>query len=291
MWWRLVVNQAIHSAAEKKMEEAASEKARRELRALIAAGEAPNNIELPTCDLLVVFALGVESSSFLERLEDRVDTRMPTFHEHLGEIGDRRVAVIETGVGQQRAGRALKDCLEIYQPAWVVSAGFAGGLTTDVIRGHILMADVVLNEQGERWEMGLEMDDEVVNATPSLHVGTLLTVNKLLRLPAEKIAKGEQHAALACDMETAAIASVCSEAKTRFLSVRIISDGVEDEIPTEIESLMEQSTVAGKIGAAAGAIFRRPGSIKDMIRLQEDASKASGRLARFLDGVLPQLGE
>ena len=83
---------------------------------------------------------------------------------------------------------------------------------------------------------------------------------------------------------------MCSDEKVRFLSVRIISDGVDDELPIEIERLLDQPSFAGKLGAAAGAIFRRPSSVKDMWKLKEDAIQASDRLAKFLAGTIRQLG-
>ena len=90
-------------------------------------------------------------------------------------------------------------------------------------------------------------------------------------------------------METAAVASTCQQAKTRFMSVRIISDAFEDELPKEIERFLQQKTMASKLGAAAGAIVKRPSSLKDMWKLQEEALKATDRLARFVCSVVGQL--
>src|SRR6185295_15522441 len=92
-----------------------------------------------------------------------------------------------------------------------------------------------------------------------------------------------------CDMETFGVAEVCQERGVPLLAIRIISDGVDDELPSEIENLLAQKTLAGKLGAAAGAVFRRPSAAKDLWRLREDALKASDRLAKFLVGVVGQL--
>jgi adenosylhomocysteine nucleosidase len=107
----------------------------------------------------------------------------------------------------------------------------------------------------------------------------------------EKEQLAEEHAALGCDMETFAVVEACQQAKTICMSVRVVSDGLEDELPREIEQLLGQTTLAAKLGAAAGAIFQRPSSVKDMWKLKEDAIKASDRLARFLTGVIAQLPE
>jgi adenosylhomocysteine nucleosidase len=152
------------------------------------------------------------------------------------------------------------------------------------------MADSVASEAGENLSVGIKLQPEVIGATKGLHVGRLLTVDRLIRRPEERRQLGSAHAALACDMETFAVAAACRELKTRLLSVRIISDTLEDELPPEIENLLAQRSLAGKIGAAAGAVMHRLGAAKDLWKLREDALKASDRLAKFLRGVVRQLG-
>ena len=98
-----------------------------------------------------------------------------------------------------------------------------------------------------------------------------------------------QHQAIACDMESYAIAEVCRKKNVRFLSVRIISDALADELPKEVERLLTQKTMAGKLGAAASAVLKRPGSAFDLMKLQDEALKASDRLAKFLASVVAQL--
>ena len=86
-----------------------------------------------------------------------------------------------------------------------------------------------------------------------------------------------------------AVAEVCRRHRTRFLSVRVISDALDDQLPPELERLVNHSSIAGKLGAATRAIWQRPSIVKDMWRLRETAQRASDRLARFLTGVVPQL--
>ncbi len=56
-----------------------------------------------------------------------------------------------------------------------------------------------------------------------------------------------------------------------------------------ISIILRQKTMLGRLGAASGAIVRRPASIKDMWKLRENAILASDRLAKFLEGVVTQL--
>jgi adenosylhomocysteine nucleosidase len=243
----------------------------------------------PPAEIVFVFALPVEANGLVDKLTDAVKMRCPGFVEHAGFLAGRRVAVIETGVGCEAAQKATEAALNLHQPAWVISTGFAGALSEDLRRGHIVMANQVVDTHGQQLEIGMRMEQSAIDAAPSLHVGTMLTVDQLIRTREEKERLGKEHRAIACDMETSAVARTCQQAKTRFMSVRIISDAIEDELPKEIERFLDQKTIASKLGAAAGAIVKRPSSLKDMWKLQEDALKATDRLARFVSSVASQL--
>ncbi len=244
---------------------------------------------LPPIDVVVVFALSVESGGLFDLLKERVTTRCHSHTEHRGQLSGRQVLVVESGVGQEAASAVTTDVIGLYQPNWVISAGFAGALQPTLRRGHILMAEEVVDVAGKKLSIGLTVDRASIEASPALHVGRLLTVDQLIRTRDQKEQLGDEHAALACDMETLAVGQACQRAGTKFMSVRIISDALDDELPKEIESMLSQDTLVGKLGAATGAIFHRPSSVKDMWKLKEDALKATDRLARFLTGVIDQL--
>jgi adenosylhomocysteine nucleosidase len=222
-------------------------------------------------------------------MEEITRRRFKTRTEYDGLLQGRRVLAVNSGVGGEAAARATERIIARHHPAWIISAGFAGALREELRRGHVVMADAVADLSGAELDVGMKMDPQAVAATRGLHVGRLLTVDHILRLPEEKRTLGEKHRAIACDMETYGVAEACRRLKTRFLAVRVISDAIDDELSPELESLVNQKSSAAKFGAAAGALFRRPGSVKDMWRLKEDAIKASDRLAKFLEGVLNQI--
>ena len=239
--------------------------------------------------MALIFALGIEAGGIVDRLQGKITSRYENCVEHAGKFGKRQVVVTESGIGRKLAGEVATDVIRCHKPAWIISAGFAGALKDGVRRGHIVMAETVVDEAGNQLETGLRLDPKTLAAQPWLHTGRLLTVNHVVRSEQEKRQLGEKHQAVACDMETAAVADVCRQHKTRFLSVRVISDAVDERLPPEVESLLGQKSLAGKLGAAAGAIFNRPSSVKDMWNLREEAIKASDRLAKFLEGTVEQL--
>ncbi len=305
MLLRWLVNQYVRDAAEQKVRavvsdvltERAPRKAKAALDGLPTASQSVSESftgstddEFLPCDVAFLFALGIESGGLVDCLKGEETSRHQHGVERAGQLDGREVVIVESGVGAVAAARAAKAAIEFYQPRWVISAGFAGALDADLRRGHVLMADSVVRESGEQLSVGIKLDPQVLAASKGLHVGRLTTVDRLIRHPAERQQLHQQTAALACDMETFAVAQACRDAGTRLISVRIISDAVDDELPREIEHLLSQRTLAGKIGAAAGAVMHRWGAAKDLWNLREDALKASDRLAKFLRGVVTQLG-
>jgi len=296
MLLRTLVHQFVRKAAEEKLRE---ELARRGMHPEKEADKADSDDskkddarespQLPACDIALVFAMGIESGSTVDLLKKSVTTRCHSFMEHAGQIGQRDVIIADTGAGCERSRQATADLLKIFKPKWVVSAGFAGALREDLRRGNVVMPDRIADVDGNELGVDFQVPPSVLRETKGLHVGRLLTIDHLIDSPEEKEELGSKHDAIACDMETFAVAEACKEANVRFVSVRVISDALNDRLPPELGTMVKQHSLAGKLGAATGAIFKRPSSVKDMWELKATASKASQTLANFLAGVIPQL--
>jgi adenosylhomocysteine nucleosidase len=87
---------------------------------------------------------------------------------------------------------------------------------------------------------------------------------------------------LAVDMETYGVAEVCRRRQVAFSAIRAIGDVADERLPDDVERLLMQKTAAARLGAALGVLWRRPGSLKDLYRLRENALVASVRLAEVL---------
>lgn len=310
MLLRWIVNNYLREAAEGKVREVVGNVLQRDLAPKLPPDSRPPTPDsLPSeprvpspepppetshdplpCDFVFLFALGIESGGLIDLLQDPETSRHKHGTEHAGKLAGKEVVVVESGVGAKAAARATAEAIKFYQPRWVVSAGFAGGLDDRLRRGHMLMADEVANLSGERLPVGMKLDPQWLAATKGVHVGRLLTVGDIIRQPAERRRLAAEHGAIACDMETFGVAETCQQQGAQLLSVRIISDAASDELPPEIEHLLAQKTLAAQLGAAANAVLKRFSAAKDLWQLREDALKASDRLAKFLVGVVSQLG-
>ena len=122
-------------------------------------------------------------------------------------------------------------------------------------------------------------------AQPGMHCGTLLTVDRVIRTPRDRRSLFQRTGALGVDMETLAVAEVCTARQVAFSSIRVINDTADEALPRDVEHLLAQKTAAARLGAALGAVLHRPASAKDMYQLRENALVASGRLAKFLGQI------
>jgi adenosylhomocysteine nucleosidase len=233
-------------------------------------------------DLGVVFALSQESGCFVDMLSHVRVTRGDGFKARQGRCHDREVVLVETGPGAGRAAKAAHALIDAHRPRLVVVSGFAGGLDPRVKRHDLIAADSLVDADGREIAFDPAVIVPWLNDVEKLHRGRLLTMDRIVRLSSEKRQLGTQHQALAVDMESFAVAQVCRERGVAVLVVRAISDAVEDELPPDIGHLLSQKTFAGQLGAAVGSVFRRPGAMKDLFHLHQNALAASARLAEFL---------
>ena len=275
----------LRTVAEQKLRETVVEAARERLAAQAEAATS----QVPPCDVGVLFALGREAGGLEDLLTEVVRIKGHGFAVCQGELKRRQVAIAVSGAGRVRAARAAEALIAGHRPPWLISAGFCGGLSPDLPRHAIVLADALLDGKGNRLEVALGKLDPALVSRRGAHVGPILQVEHVIRRPADKRAAGEAHRAVAADLESLAVAEVCRGRNVPFLAIRVVSDAVDDKLPREVEKLLDQKTHTAQFGAALGAVLNRPGSFKDMYQLHANALAASDRLARYLAEVIQHL--
>jgi adenosylhomocysteine nucleosidase len=241
------------------------------------------------CDAGLVFALAVERGAMEDRLDGPLRIESAGLVVRQGGLRGRHVVLVDSGVGGARAARATELLIAGHKPAWVISAGLAGGLAPDLRRGDIVMADSVAEETGHGLAIDLLVDPAELAKHPRMHVGRVLTIDRIVATPAEKRSLGERHQALAVDRESFAVAEVCRAAETRFLAIRAILDPLDVELPPELGRFGRRQSGVRRVGGLVGAVWNRPSAAKDLLAWQEHALMVSDRLAKFLEGVVTQL--
>lgn len=281
---RHLASQWLQNTAREKLREAAVGAVQENLRENAEEGQEPP--EGHRADVAVLFALPVEAGGFEDIVRPRRRIEGEGFSIAFGMLHEKRIAIAITGTGREAAQSAAEAILDAHKPGWVISTGFAGGLQEGLGLNDLILADAVLDVQGNKLRLDLRVDRSALESAKGVHAGALLTVDRIIYDPGEKRALGEKTGALAVDMETIAVAETCRRREVPFSAVRIISDTVDDELPPELQRLLQQKSTTRRVGAAVGAVFRKPSRVKDLWNLREKAILASEKLGRYLSGLI-----
>jgi adenosylhomocysteine nucleosidase len=242
----------------------------------------------------VVAALGIEVAPFVAGLKAVRKYKGPRATIIEGELGKKLVAIVVSGVGRRLARRGAELLLAGHRPRWVVSAGFAGALDPSLQRNDVFLASELIDLDGGLWTVDVNIQESTSATDGSkrgpyeMKSGRLLTVDSIVRTMDRKADLAREHQARAVDMESSAVAAFCSERGLRFLSVSIVSDDARSDLPPEILSIAGGSQ-GFRLGAAFGAVLRRPSCVGDLHRLFTQAQSSAERLALVLREALAQL--
>lgn len=247
----------------------------------------PNNTsttDASKADIGIVCGLGIEVGALLSRCERVRKYTSDQFTFHGGRLDGIRIVVAETGHGLDLARRGTEALIDGHSPEWVLSCGFSSALVEQLPIGTVIVSNSIVDAAGNEISIDVNMDDG-----PGRRVGRSVTTKEVVRLIADRTQLATTHNAIAVDTQSHVVAHVCRDRSQRFMSIRSINCDQSMDLPTEVLSVIG-STGSMRLGAALGSIWKRPGSVKDMWGLRENAMTAADRLSTFLDGVLIQLG-
>ncbi len=277
---RWLLQHLLRSFAQKKVAEAFSSASSRDVSnppEALPPGE-PDE----TFGLAVLFSTHAEAAALIDRLTGKISTRAANCPLVTGQLpnGPVVVAIAQSGKGEpdaKQAAQVTDAILRAHHPRLVVSAGFALGLGDSCARGDLLIANQIMDPQGGRVTI------EVARESGDPHrLGRLLTVARLPKTAPAKRALGEEFEADAAERISFAVADVCRREQLPMMAVHVVTEGVEDQPPPDVEHLQKQKSLAGQTGAMLGNLFRRPSSAQDLWNLQQTTWQASDRLAQFL---------
>jgi adenosylhomocysteine nucleosidase len=190
------------------------------------------------------------------------------------EYGGRRFKFFESeravllcgGIGPEAARRATETAIALYEPALVMSVGFAGALEKELRIGDIFCPQKVVDAQ----------DGSSVDAGGS--AGILVTVASIASSgQKEKLARA--YGAQAVDMEAAAVARGAQARGVRFMTVKAISDESDFDMP-ELDRFIREEKFRTTSFVAWTAF--RPWLWLKVMRLARNSSKATQALSRWL---------
>ena len=241
--------------------------------------EAPQRCELRTrtggaslnpMPVLVCFALKEEAGPFQKIAAGKPD-----------------IVVRIVGIGRENAQKSVRDFLKVNSAELVLTCGFAGGLDPELKLG-----DVVFDPQGsdQQSNPGKQKASAWADWQRRL-VGTgakpakFLCVDHIATTAAEKKKLRAATGADAVEMESAAIQAVCRERGIPCVTVRVISDTAEEDLPLDFNALAKPDKSLD-LAKLAWTVARSPGKIGALLELQKKTSLAARQLAGVLEKVI-----
>lgn len=193
------------------------------------------------------------------------------------------------GVGRDSAAEGARRLLADGARA-LVSFGVCGGLAPHVRAGDLVLAGAVVTADS-RFETAPSWHEAVQRqVTQGLSVvqGDLLGVDAMIASTDAKRALYEATGAIACDMESHAVAAVAGEAGVPFLVLRAVSDPDTHDVPGWVLKCLTRD---GGINyrRLLQALARRPLEVPTLMKLGANSKRAFGTLrgvARLTGGGL-----
>ena len=198
--------------------------------------------------------------------------------------------LLETGEGVQNAKCQLEAWLEQNEARAVLSIGFAGGLSSSLQPGDVVIAGEVRNSDSKPDQTLLSAAQELRLGFP-VSMGVAVTSDEIV-WKAE--AKGELGHSLSenkigfVDMESTAIAEVCAHRRIPFLIVRSITDLVDEDLPLDFNRYRDQD---GRVNSkrVMTAALSKPLMIRGLLELRARSKLCADRLAAFVIGLTEML--
>jgi adenosylhomocysteine nucleosidase len=232
--------------------------------------------------IAITFALPAESSGFVALVRNKRRAVSGDTEIIYGEINQRPVTTFHTGIGQKACQANIDNFLRVEHPDIWISSGFAGGVGEDLRVGDLFL--------GENFS-----DRELLSAAQRLlgdqnvRAAKLFTSTTIVDSAEQRNEIARAQGALAIDMETETIARACIARRIRMLSLRAISDSLDEPFPAPPHLLFDlerQRTNAAKLVLY---FLKRPTHIVGFIRFAHRIARARRTLTNAIIVMLQDL--
>ena len=213
----------------------------------------------------IISAMDNEIALLLKQADiDHVD-HIGDMDFHVGELCGKQVVIVKSGIGKVRAAAGIAAMLDTYNLSKVFFTGIAGGVGDETeVLDVVVATELVQHDYGQitnagfEWYEGYGGDhgyypcdpdlvslayDSAVRVLGEEHVfkGTIATGDQFIASEEYvKILQNDFHA-IACEMEGAAIAVVCSEYEMPFVVIRAMSDKADGLAHESYENMADRA--------------------------------------------------
>jgi adenosylhomocysteine nucleosidase len=201
--------------------------------------------------------------------------------------GKSGFTVLIVGMGRSNAERSIREFLTTSSPALVLTCGFAGGLDSSLKVGDVLFEVPDRKKQSQIQPRGGEIEPAVETAllAAGAKPAKFYCADRVAVTVVEKTKLRTETGADAVEMESAAVHKICRERGIPSVTVRVISDTADENLPLDFNALSkpDKSLDYRKL---AWTIARSPRKIGALLQLQKKTDYAARQLAAVLEKVV-----
>ncbi len=243
----------------------------------------------------LIAAMHEECRPLLRRVQGWEKSRLGPFTAYRFRLAGQDCLLVQSGIGQERAGAATRALVAARQPRLLVSFGVAGAVQAGLQIGDVVsVGDVALLERGIS---GPPTPLAALSGAASaaieavLHAaGSRLVIGSALTTRGSQVFKQERCAMVnpVLEMETAAIAQAAAEDGVPLIGLRGISDTPEQPLPVDPDWLMDENYHL-QFGRLLGVLIRRPDILFKGNRIRRNSAIAAENTAMALIAAMGEL--
>lgn len=214
-----------------------------------------------------ICALSIEVEGIVNLMENKEETTVAKITYHKGNIFGKDVVCCECGIGKVNAAMSTQIMIDLYRPDVIINSGVAGSLSGDIRIGDIVISDDCVQHDMDATEMGdplgqVQFNDEKRTYFPadkatadklydacrtikdiSVFRGRIASGDIFIASHDRRQRVADDFNALACEMEGAAVGTVCYRNGVPFAILRSISDDFNNN---ELMDYMHFREIAAK---------------------------------------------
>lgn len=212
----------------------------------------------------IIGAMEQEVARLKEVMENVKITTRAGMDFYEGVLEDRKVVVVQSGIGKVNAGMCTQILADLFQVEAVINTGIAGSLNNDINIGDIVLSTDVLHHDMDATGFGyplgqiprmevlsFEADKKLIELAdkackkvlPEIgtHIGRIVSGDQFISDKTVKERISSNFDGYCTEMEGAAIAQAAYLNKVPFVILRAISDKADDSATMDYPTFEKQA--------------------------------------------------
>ena len=214
-----------------------------------------------------ICALDVEVEGIKKMMSNTTEQTIAKITFSKGEIFGKEVVCCECGVGKVNAAMSTQIMIDLYHPDVIVNSGIAGSLSRDIRIGDIVISEDCVQHDMDGTEMGdlpgeIWFNDEKridIPADPAtadrlaaacegledtaVFRGRIASGDAFISARERRQRIADMFGAISCEMEGAAVGTVCYRNEVPYAVLRCISDDFNEN---ELMDFMKFRVIASE---------------------------------------------